>query len=161
MSVCIKLGPAQQQQQQQQQQQLGLVVSSTKASKKVVLFRHWSLVATESQGTDNVLANVLSAMTQMSSTMLSMEKAMKRFPEEPEDHATPPKRRRKPPTSTMSDSGDSDPEKSDSEALTCPPKGDPPKLQTLSRTSKLTQKSLRNWRISSISDGVLILRKPN
>ena len=80
------------------------------------------------QGTDNVLANVLSAMTQMSSTMLSMKKAMKRLAEEPEDHATPPKRRRKlPSASAMSDSGDSDPEKSDSEALTCSPNGDPPK----------------------------------
>ena len=80
------------------------------------------------QGTDNVLANVLSTMTQMSSTMLSMEKAMKRLAEEPEDHATPPKRRRKlPAASAMSDSGDSDPEKSDSEALTCSPNGDPPK----------------------------------
>ena len=46
------------------------------------------------QGIDNALANVLSAMTQMTSTMLSMEKAMKRLAEEPEDHATPPKRRR-------------------------------------------------------------------
>ena len=61
------------------------------------------------QGTDKVLANVLSAMTQMSSTMLSMENAMKRLADAPEDHATPPKRRRQPPApSTMSDSGDSD-----------------------------------------------------
>ena len=48
------------------------------------------------QGTDKVLANVLSAMTKMSSTMLSMEKAMKRLADEPEDHATPPKRSKKP-----------------------------------------------------------------
>ena len=68
------------------------------------------------QGTDKVLADVLSAMTQMGSTMLSMENAMKRLAGAPEDHATPPKKRRKPPaTSAMSDSEDSDPEKSDSE----------------------------------------------
>ena len=66
-------------------------------------------------------------MTQMSSTMLSMENAMKRLADAPEDHATPPKRRRQPPApSTMSDSGDSDPEQSDSEALNFPPNGDPP-----------------------------------
>ena len=64
------------------------------------------------QGTDKVLADVLSAMTQMSSIMLSMENAMKRLAGAPEDHARPPKRRRKPPeTSAMSDSRDSDPEK--------------------------------------------------
>ena len=40
------------------------------------------------QGTDKVLANVLSAMTQMSSTMLSMENAMKRLADAPEDHTT-------------------------------------------------------------------------
>ena len=111
------------------------------------------------QDTDKVLADVLSAMTQMSSTMLSMENAMKRLAGAPEDHATPPKRRRKPPaTSAMSDSGDSDSEKTDSEELNFPPNGDPPKqgssvtvdvlLKTLSRTSKLTRKSCRNWRVS-------------
>ena len=67
-------------------------------------------------------------MTQMSSTMLSMENTMKHLADAPEDHATPPKRRRQPPApSTMSDSGDSDPEQSDSEALNFPPNGDPPK----------------------------------
>ena len=60
--------------------------------------------------------------------MLSMENAMKRLAGAPEDHAIPPKRRRKPPeTIAMSDSGDSDPEKSDSGELNFPPKGDPPK----------------------------------
>ena len=60
--------------------------------------------------------------------MLSMENAMKRLAGAPEDHAIPPKRRRKPPeTIAMSDSGDSDPEKSDSGELNLPPKGDPPK----------------------------------
>ena len=79
------------------------------------------------QGTDKVLADILSAMTQMSSTMLSMENAIKRLAGAPEDHA--PKRRRKPPaTSAMSDSEDSDPEKSDSEELNFPPNGDPPNL---------------------------------
>ena len=92
------------------------------------------------QGTDKVLANVLSAMTQMSSTMLSMENAMKRLADAPEDHATPPKRRRQPPApSTMSDSGDSDPEQSDSEALNFPPNGDPPK-----RGSSVTEDALLN-----------------
>ena len=81
------------------------------------------------QGTHKVLADVLSAMTQMSSTMLSMENAMKRLAGAPEDHATALKRRRKPPaTSAMSDSVDSDTEKSDSEELNFPPNGDPPKL---------------------------------
>ena len=80
------------------------------------------------QDTDKVLANVLSAMTQMSSTMPSMENAMKRLADAPEDHATPLKRRRQPPApTTTSDSGDSDPEQSDSEALNFPPNGDPPK----------------------------------
>ena len=66
-------------------------------------------------------------MTQMSSTMLSMENTMKHLADAPEDQATPPKRRRQPPApSTMSDSGDSDPEQSDSEALNFPPNGDPP-----------------------------------
>ena len=105
--------------------------------------------------------------------MLSVENAMKRLA--PEDHATAPKRRRKPPaTSAMSDSQDSDPDKSDSEELNFPPNGDPPKLgssltedtlldeiaQDFGR-SKLTRKSHKNWRISSISDGVLSWRKPN
>ena len=44
------------------------------------------------QGTDNVLADVLSAMTQMNSTILSMENAMKRIAGAPDDHATPPKK---------------------------------------------------------------------
>ena len=58
----------------------------------------------------------------------------------PEDHATAPKRRRKPPaTSAMSDSQDSDPEKSDSEELNFPPNGDPPKLG-----SSLTEDTLLN-----------------
>ena len=75
-----------------------------------------------------MLANVLSAMTQMSSTMLPMENAMKRLADAPEYHATPLKRRRQPPApTTMRDSGDSDPEQSDSEALNFPPNGDPPK----------------------------------
>ena len=92
------------------------------------------------QGTDKVLANVLSAMTQMSSIMLSMENAMKRLAGAPEDHARPPKRGRKPPeTSAMSDSGDSDPEKSASEELNFPPKGDPPKLD-----SSVTEDTLLN-----------------
>ena len=65
------------------------------------------------QGTDKVLADILSAMTQMSATNVSMENAMKRLAGAPEDHATAPKRRRKPPaTSAMSDSQVSDPEKS-------------------------------------------------
>ena len=81
------------------------------------------------QGTDKVLADILSTMTQMSSTMLSMENAMKRLA--PKDHATAPTRRRKPPaTSAMSDSHYSDPEKSDSEELNFPPNGDQPKLGT-------------------------------
>lgn len=81
------------------------------------------------RGTDKVLADVLSAMTQMSSTMSSMENTMKRLAGAPEDHATPSKKRRtSPTTNTMSDSGDSDPEKSDSEELNFPPNGDPPKL---------------------------------
>ncbi|PFX23227.1 hypothetical protein AWC38_SpisGene12243 [Stylophora pistillata] len=81
------------------------------------------------QGTDKVLADVLSAMTQMSSTMSSMENAMKRLVGAPEDHATPSKRRTTPhTTNTMSHSGDSDPEKSDSEELNSPPNSDPPKL---------------------------------
>ena len=78
------------------------------------------------RGTDKVLADVL---CQMSSTILSMENAMKRLADAPEDHATPPKRSSKPPAaSAMSNSGDSDPENSDSEELNFPPNGDPPKL---------------------------------
>ena len=81
------------------------------------------------QGADKVLADIVSATTQMSATIVSMENAMKRLAGAPEDHATAPKRRRKPPaTSAMSDSQDSDPEKSDSEELNFPPNGDPPKL---------------------------------
>ena len=92
------------------------------------------------QGTDKVLADVLSAMTQMSSTMLSMENAMRQLAGAPEDHATAPKRRRKPPaTSAMSNSGNSDPEKSDSKELNFPPNGDPPKLG-----SSVTEETLLN-----------------
>ncbi|PFX27544.1 Monoacylglycerol lipase ABHD12 [Stylophora pistillata] len=81
------------------------------------------------RSTGKVLADVLSAMTQMSSTMLSMENAMKRLAGAPEDHATPLKRRRtSPTTNSRSDSGDSDPEKSYFEELNFPPNGDPPKL---------------------------------
>ena len=87
------------------------------------------------QGTD-----VLSAVTQMSSTMLSMENAMKRLAGTSEDHTMPLKRRRKSPaTSALSDSGDSDPEKSDSEELNFPPNGDPPKLG-----SSVTEDALLN-----------------
>ncbi|XP_022803358.1 uncharacterized protein LOC111340734 [Stylophora pistillata] len=54
---------------------------------------------------------------------------MKRLAGAPEDHVTPSKRRRtSPTTNTMGDSGDPDPEKSDSEELNFPPNGDPPKL---------------------------------
>ena len=49
------------------------------------------------QGTDKVLADVLSAMIQMCSTMLSMKNAMKRLASAPEDHATPTKRGKKRP----------------------------------------------------------------
>ena len=91
------------------------------------------------QGTDKVLADVLSAMTQMSSTMLSMENAMKQLAGAPEDHATAPKMRKPPATSAMSDSQNSDPEKSDSEELNFPPNGDPPKLD-----SSVTEETLRN-----------------
>ena len=81
------------------------------------------------QGTDKALADVLSAITQKSSTMLSMENAMERLAGAPEDQGTPPKRRRKPPTtSAMGGSGDSDPERSDYEELNLPPNRDPPKL---------------------------------
>ena len=80
------------------------------------------------QGADKVLADILSGMTQMSATIVFMENAMKRLAGAPEDHATAPKRRRKPPaTSAMSDSQDPDPEKSDSEELNFSPNG-PPKL---------------------------------
>ena len=96
------------------------------------------------QGTDKVLADVLSAMTQMSSTMLSMENAMKRLAGTQEDHVTPPKRRRKPPaTSAMSDSVDSDPEKSDSEGLNLPPNGDP-QYRLGSSSSSVTEDVLLN-----------------
>ena len=60
--------------------------------------------------------------------MRSMENAIKRLADAPEDHATPPKKRRQPPApSAMSDSGDSDPEHSDSQELNFPPNGDAPK----------------------------------
>lgn len=92
------------------------------------------------QGTDKGFADVLSAMTQTSSTMLSMENAMKRLAGAPEDHATPPKKGRKSPaTNAMSDSGDSDPEKSDSEELNFPSNSDPPKLG-----SSVIEDALRN-----------------
>ena len=45
------------------------------------------------QGTDKVLADILSATGQMSSTTLSMENTMKPLPSAPEDYATPPKGR--------------------------------------------------------------------
>ena len=99
------------------------------AEEENLLFEENESANSSHQGTDKVVADVLSAMTQMSSTMLSMENAMKRLAGAPEDHATPPKRGKKPPaTSTMSDSGDSDPEKSDSEELNSPRNGDSPKL---------------------------------
>lgn len=44
------------------------------------------------EGTDKLLADILSTMTQLSSTVLSMENPMKRLAGAPEDHATPPKR---------------------------------------------------------------------
>ena len=92
------------------------------------------------QGTDKVLADVLLAMTQMSYTMLSKENAMKRLPGASEHHATPPKRRRKPPSpSAMSNSGDSDPEKSDSEELDFLPNSDLLKLG-----SSVTEDTLLN-----------------
>ena len=72
--------------------------------------------------------------------MLSMENSMKRLADEPEDHATPPKRRRQPPApSAKSDSGDSDPEQSDSEELHFPPNGDQPKTG-----SSVTEDTLLN-----------------
>lgn len=75
------------------------------------------------QGRDKVLADVLSALTQTSSTMLSMENAMKRLAGAPEDHATPPKRRSKSPaTNAMSNGRNSDPERSDSKGLNFLPK---------------------------------------
>ena len=91
------------------------------------------------QGTDEVLADVLLAMTQMSYTMLSMENAMKRLPGASEHHATPPKRRKPPSPSAMSNSGDSDPEKSDSEELDFLPNSDLPKLG-----SSVTEDTLLN-----------------
>ena len=92
------------------------------------------------QGIDKVIANVLSARSQMISTMLSMEKAMKWLADAQEDHATPPKSTRKSPeTSVRSYSRDSDPEKSDSEELTCPPNSEPPK-----QGSSVTEDALLN-----------------
>ena len=79
-----------------------------------------------------------------SSTMLSMEKAMRRLASASEDHATPPKRRRKSPaTSAMSDSRDSDPEKSDSEELNLPPDSDPPNWAALSQRMRCSMKLLK------------------
>ena len=95
------------------------------AEEENLLFEDNETASSSHQGTDKVLADVLSAMTQMSSTMLSMENAMKRLAGAPEDHATPPKRKRKP--HAISDSGDSDHEESDSEQLNLPPNGDLPK----------------------------------
>ena len=123
-------------------------------------------VSSSHQGIDKVLQNVSSAMSQMSSSMLSMEKAMKWLADTPENHATPPKRRRKSPeTSLMSDSRDSDPAKSDSKEplarqMVTRQNGAVVSLRThcsmkLLGTSKLTQNLLRNWQISSISNGVL------
>ena len=91
------------------------------------------------QGTDKVLANILSDMTQMSSTMLSMENAMKRLADATEDHATPLKKRRHPAPTTMSDSRDSDPEQSDSEALNFPPNGNPPKSSSVTEDALLNE----------------------
>ena len=110
------------------------------AEEETLLSEENETASSSHQGTDNVLADVLSAMNQMSSTMLSMENAMKRLAGTPEDHAMPLKRRRKSPaTSALSDSGDSDPEKSDSEELNFPPNGDPPKLG-----SSVTEDALLN-----------------
>ena len=117
------------------------------ADKENLLSEENELANSSHQGRDKVLSDIFSAMTQMSATMLSMENAMKRLAGAPEDHATAPKKEEKPPaTSAMSDSQDSDREKSDSEELNFPPIGDPPKLgssvaedtllKTLSRTSK-------------------------
>jgi len=62
------------------------------AEEENLLFEENESANSSHQGTDKVLTDVLSAMTQMSSTMLSMENAMKRLAGAPEDHATPPKR---------------------------------------------------------------------
>ena len=105
------------------------------------------------QGTDKALAEVLSAMTQMSSTMLSMENAMKRLPGAPEDQGTPPKRRTKPPTtSAMSGSGDSDPEKSDYEELNLPPNGDPPKLGSSGTEDALLNEIAQDFKLDEQTD---------
>ena len=92
-----------------------------------------NLLSEENESTNSShqtgLADVLSAMAQMSSTMMSLENAMKRLAGAADDHATPSKTGKKPPAiCAMRESGDSYPEKSDSEALNSPPNGDPPKL---------------------------------
>ena len=72
------------------------------AGEENLLFEENESANSSQQGTDKVLPDVLSAMTQMSSTMLSMENAMKRLAGTPEDHATSPA------TTAMSDSADSE-----------------------------------------------------
>jgi len=62
------------------------------AEEENLLFEENESANSSHQGTDKVVADVLSAMTQMSSTMVSMENAMKRLAGAPEDHATLPKR---------------------------------------------------------------------
>ena len=105
------------------------------------------------QGTDKVLADILSAMTQMSATNVSMENAMKRLAGAQEDHATAPKRRRKPPaTSAMSDSQVSDPEKSDSEELNFPPNGEPPKLGNSVAEDTLLNEIAQDFESDEITD---------
>ena len=112
------------------------------------------------QGTDKVLADVLSAMGQMSSTMLSMENTKKPLAGALEDHATSPKRRTSCNKQAFSNSEDSDPFKSDSEELNFPPNSNPPKLCSSFREDPLLNEiaqdfeSHRNWWISSISHGV-------
>ena len=72
---------------------------------------------------------------------------MKRLAGAPEDYATPPKRRRKPPVpSALSYSEDLDSEKSDSEALNFPPDGDPPKLD-----SSVTEDTLLGFTLELVS----------
>ena len=90
------------------------------------------------QGTGKVLADVLLAMTQMSSIVLPMENAMKPLAGAQEDHRNWGGENLQL-VYCMSDSGDSDPEKSDSEELNFPPNGDPPKLG-----SSVTEDALLN-----------------
>ena len=78
---------------------------------------------------------------------------MKRLAGAPEDHARPPKKRRKPPaTSAMSDSGDSDPEKSDSEQLNFPPNDDPPKLGSSVTEDALLSEIAQNFESDEQTD---------